>query len=50
MVLAAASKVLPNKIVGREGNQRACDRQLFRNVVVSRPVNSIVGLLTCPVN
>ena len=30
------------QIVGRERNQRACHRQLVRNVVVSRRVNSIV--------
>jgi hypothetical protein len=30
------------QIVGRERNQRACHRQLVRNVVTSRRVNSIV--------
>src|SRR5437879_876574 len=30
------------KIVGRERNQRACHRQLVRNVVARRRVNSIV--------
>ncbi len=33
------------QFVGRERNQRACHRQLVRNVVVSRRVNSDVGLL-----
>jgi hypothetical protein len=33
------------QIVGRERNQRACHRQLVRNVVVSRRVNSTVGHL-----
>src|SRR6266567_935572 len=33
------------QIVGRERNQRACHRQLVRNVVVSRRVNSTVGRL-----
>ena len=36
------------QIVGRERNQRACHRQLARNPVASRRVNSTVGLL--PVN
>ena len=31
------------QIVGREGNQRACHRQLVRNVVDRRRVNSTVG-------
>jgi len=31
--------------IGRERNQRACDRQLARNEVVSRRVNSTVRLL-----
>ena len=30
------------QIVGRERNQRACHRQLVRNVVVARRVNSTV--------
>ena len=30
------------QIVGRERNQRACHRQLVRNAVVSRRVNSTV--------
>jgi hypothetical protein len=33
------------QIVGRERNQRACHRQLVRNVVVARRVNSTVMLL-----
>ncbi len=33
------------QIVGRERNQRACHRQLVRNVVVARRVNSTVGRL-----
>jgi hypothetical protein len=33
------------QIVGRERNQRACHRQLVRNEVDRRRVNSDVGLL-----
>jgi uncharacterized protein (DUF488 family) len=39
-VLAQVSAA--EQIVGRERNQRACHRQLVRNVVVSRRVNSNV--------
>jgi hypothetical protein len=35
------------QIVGRERNQRACHRQLVRNVVDRRRVNSTVRLLPC---
>jgi hypothetical protein len=34
------------QIVGREPNQRACDRQLAANVVARRRVNSTVMLLS----
>src|SRR5437870_7929129 len=37
------------QIVGRERNQRACDRQLVRNVAVARRVNSTVGSPTIEV-
>ena len=37
--------IAAEQIVGRERNQRACHRQLGRNVVVSRRVNSTVGHL-----
>ena len=42
-VLAQVSAA--EQIVGRERNQRACHRQLVRNVVVSRRVNSTVRRL-----
>jgi hypothetical protein len=42
-VLAQVSAA--EQIVGRERNRGAWYRQLVRNVVVSRRVNSIVGLL-----
>src|SRR5436305_13928024 len=37
--------VAAQQIVGRERNQRACHRQLARNAVVSRRVNSTVRRL-----
>src|SRR3981081_3950963 len=37
--------IAAEQIVGRERNQRACHRQLVRNAVVSRRVNSTVGHL-----
>src|SRR5260370_22550016 len=40
----------PNKIVGRERNQRACHRHLVCDVAVSRRVNSIVMLLSAIMN
>jgi hypothetical protein len=40
------SSIAAEQIVGRERNQRACHRQLVRNAVVFRRVNSNVRLLS----
>src|SRR5437667_4330590 len=41
--------VAAQQIVGRERNQRACHRQLVRNAVVARRVNSTVRLHQAPI-
>ena len=41
----ALSDGVAQQIVGRERNQRACRRQLVRDVVVARRVNSTGGRL-----
>ncbi len=42
IIRSSSNRVFTQSVVGRERNQRACHRQLVRNAVVSRRVNSTV--------